>query len=375
MAIQPSSALAEHLRRRRLDLRLSLRSVQEKTAALGCPIPFTTLTKIERGLVDPGIKRLHILAKLYELPLDLLEDVLDIEEFAGEAPEPDMPFEVLHKKGLEHWKAGRLREALGYMVRLRVQVPDDPEARVNRQRSVLSLAVALGSLGKYRLSQQIVNDLLVEPPVDEVLVQVLIQAAVCWHWLGSGEAALAFLARAESLVGSDDSQRRAWILHERASTFISLGQYDPAEAELRKTIRAYRDAGDDYGEGRALASRVRLLLEKEEFESAARLSVRAARFADKHAFARLGTTMRIAHGQALMALGREARGLALLRESLAHAVQSSDPVNQFFAHHALWKTYKDGEDPELAEVELRAARYFLRFVDARIPEAAEIREG
>ena len=93
MALSPSPAVAQLLRERRGELGLSLRDVQRRTESLGSPIPFTTLAKVEQGKVDPGVKRLHLLLKIYDLPVGLAADLLDLEEFSEEAPDEAVPFE------------------------------------------------------------------------------------------------------------------------------------------------------------------------------------------------------------------------------------------------------------------------------------------
>ncbi len=257
---------------------------------------------------------------------------------------------------------------------LRRRGPTDPEARRERQRVILSFSVFLGSLGKYRFSQQLVNDLLVEPPAPELLIPVLVQAAVCWHWLGSGEAALGFLARAESNVAPGEHRQLAWVLHERASALLSMHQLEQSEIELGKALKQYRLAGDTYGESRALAVGVRLAFERQDLKAAGDAARAARRHAEQHDFGRLRMMRRLDEGRAAILQGDRETGLSALNEALGEAVASQDQVTRFYAHHALWKTHLALGDHSRAALDLEEAKFHVRYVDETTPEAVEIRE-
>src|SRR5262249_27230645 len=111
LALHPSRAIAELLRTRRQEFGLTLRDVQQRSAAAGVPIPFTTLAKVEQGKVDPGLKRLYRLLNLYHLPLQMVGDLLELEETSNALPRERDP-EVLYREGVRHWKAGDVRKAL-----------------------------------------------------------------------------------------------------------------------------------------------------------------------------------------------------------------------------------------------------------------------
>ena len=57
--LETSPVLAAFLRDRRKDRRLSLRDVERRTGEDGRPIPFSTLSRIESGAIDPGVRRLR----------------------------------------------------------------------------------------------------------------------------------------------------------------------------------------------------------------------------------------------------------------------------------------------------------------------------
>ena len=372
LAIHPSRALADLLRDRRRELTLTLREVQERSAQAGDPIPFATLAKVERGEVDPGVRRLHLLLKLYHLPLQLAGDLLDIEDMVGEVPVGGDP-ETLYGQGVRYWKRGDMRRGLACLSALRRGVPKSPRSRLLRQKSLLSFAVVAGSLGKYRVSRQIVDDLLLEPLDPTLLVPVLIQAAHCWHWLGSEQAALGFLARAEALVKPGAHQQRAWIMHGKASALIGLSHFKLAEAELTKAVKAYEKADDSYGRSRALASLVRLRFEQGDAVRALRAARRARRHTERHGFDRLQRLRRIEEGRALMLLGDTAISLSVLCAVLADSRAANDKVAQFYAHYYLWKTSGAAGDRNRADVELNSAIHCVRFIDEVTNETREIR--
>lgn len=372
LALRPSSAMADLLRRRRIQLGLTLREVQEQTGQTGKAIPFTTLAKVEQGRVDPGVMRLHQLLRLYNVPVQMAAELLDLEQWSDEHVrqlEPD----VLASEGLTHWKKGDLKKALGYLYSVRESSSENGKARLERQKTLLSFAVAAGALGKYHLSRQIADDLLVEPPDASLLVPVLLQLGVCWLRLGSQEAALAFLERAERHVRPKDLQHRAWILHQKAATLAATDELGMAEEELTKAIQTYRKAGDAQGENRALGVRIKLLRKQARHTEALKAATAARTHAQTHGFDRLMVLRQLDEGRAHVDLGQPTTGIPMLREALAAAISQKDQMAEFRAHHALWKAYQAAGDTERADLELKAALYFVRFVDESTEEVAEIR--
>jgi tetratricopeptide (TPR) repeat protein len=376
LALRPSSAMADLLRRRRIQLGLTLREVQEQTGETGKAIPFTTLAKVEQGRVDPGVMRLHQLLRLYNVPVQMAAELLDLEHWSDEHVRQLEP-EVLKAEGLTHWKKGDLKKALGYLYSVRERGSDrgseDARHRQDRQKTLLSFAVAAGALGKYHLSRQIADDLLVEGPHPSLLVPVLLQLGVCWLRLGSQEAALAFLERAERHVRPKDLQHRAWILHQKAATLAATDEIAEAEAELTKAIQAYRKASDPQGENRALGVKLKLLRKQGRHAEALKTAASARHHAETHGFEHLAVLRRLDEGRAHVDQGDPAAGIPLLREALASAISQKDQTGEFRAHHALWKAYAAAGERERADLELKAALYFVRFVDESTEEVAEIR--
>jgi predicted Zn-dependent protease len=358
------------LRKRREELGLTLRQVEGQTAAMGELIPFTIIAKVERGLVDPGFRRLNILLRLYHLPLQMAGDLAEVEQFTGELPvDPAAGYE----DAIKEWRAGDLRKAVAYLLALRTQTRDDPADRLKRQKALVAFAIAAASLGKQRLSLHIIEELLLEPLDPSLLVSALVQAGVCWNRLGSGEIALAFLARAETHVPPKDHRQRAWVKHSYASTLVTMKRFGEAEAELVKALEAYRAAKDSYGECGALGVRVRLSFEQGDFKGALEAARAAQRHAQEHGHERLRVMRKIDEGRCLLALKDTAAGIQSLNEGLSGAVALQDGTCRFHAHHYLWKAYAKQGDPSRADIELRAAQYYIASLDEVTPEALEVR--
>ncbi len=188
-ALPVSPSLAALLRDRRQQMNLTLREVEDRSRGFGVPIPFTTLGKVERGVVDPGLLRLNSLCKIYGISLELAGDVMDLE--GGGVTVDEREATELMDDAADAWKQGDLRKAVSDLAALRLRT-DLP--RVERQRALLHFSILAGSLGRYKIAQSVVEDLLLEPPEPELLVRVLVQAAVCWHRRGcaTGRAFMSF---------------------------------------------------------------------------------------------------------------------------------------------------------------------------------------
>ncbi len=369
--IPPCSAVADLLRSRRLELGLSLREVESQTGVLGETIPITVIARVERGAVDPGFRRLNVLLRLYDIPLDVAGGLADLEQFAGALPaDPAADYQ----EAIRQWKAGDLRLGMAHLLALKTQTTSDPATKLLRQKALLAFGIAAGSLGRYRLSRNIVDELLLEPPEPSLLVPILTQAAACWHRLGSSEVALALLGRAESHVAAGEHQKLAWICHNRASTLVTLGQFAEGRAELGRARMAYRAAKDTHGEGLALGVLVRLAVDRGALDAALVAAREAHAFATKHGHDRLRIMRRIDEGRILIALKETQAGIAALNDGLAGAIAMQDGVSQFHAHFHLWKAHGRLGDAARADLELRAAQYYVRFLDDVAPEATEVRQ-
>lgn len=370
-AVHPSAAVAELLRKRREELGLTLREVAAQAGALGDPIPFTVIAKVERGLVDPGFRRLNLLLRLYQLPSEVACDLADLEQLASAIPANPL---VGYEEAIRQWKAGDIKKGVGLILALKARTSDDPVERVERQKALLGFAIAAASLSKFRLSRHIIEELLLEPPDASLLVQVLVQGATCWHRLGSGELALALLARAEHHIGSKEHQKRAWVHHNRASTLVTLRRFAEADGELRHALKAYVSAEDTYGEGRGLGVLVHLKTEQGDLRAALDAARAAQKHARKHKYERLRIMRRIDEGAILLRLDETEAGIAALNDALAGAISVQDQVCQFHAHYHQWKAYERLRDPVRSAFELHAAQHHVRFLDETTPEAVEVRK-
>ena len=371
IAIHPSASLAALLRDARRERGLTLRQVEKQTAHLGEAISYSTLARVEQGKIDPGVRRLHVLLRLYGVPLQLAGDLLDLELLGPAVPRASA--DQLHSAAIELWQKGDTRAALAHLLALRRAVPSGEKNLLARQRALLSFAVTAGSFGKRHLAKEIVDNLLAEPPHATLLVRVLVQAAVCWHWVGGKQASLAFIEHADRLVAADAFQEQAWIAHHRASTLVDLGSLEGVRASIDRARTAYRSAGDPWGESKLLATEFKLAMAARDPARALDLAREAVRHAKEHGFERLLTLRLVDEGHALLASGRAAEAVRTLELAVARAAQHDDPMARFYAHYYGWKASTRLGDVQRAALELQSAQYFLRFLDEISPESQDVR--
>lgn len=369
----PSQALAGLLRKRRMELGLSLRDVERETEAIGQRIGFTTLGNIERGRVEPGVKRLHTLLRFYDLSPSLVAEVVDLEQFATERPLGTLtPFQ-LYEEGRRHWSAGNLREALAHLFELRHRSELAEAERVDRQRALIFLSVAVGGVGKFSLAKMIIEDLLLEGVDPSLLVPALVQQAACWHSLGQQQVAIAVTRHAESLLAADDAKNRAWVLHMKATVLFAMRETGEAESAAESAEKAYRDAGDIEGAIRLGSVTFKLMFEQKRFSEAAEVARRGGEVAEQHGFRRLETIRKLDEGRALLAMKEDQSGFEALNGALAKSIATGDQVLQFYAHFHLWQAYASRKDRRAADLELHACQYLVESIDEVTPEVSEIR--
>lgn len=371
-AINASPAVAHLLRERRQALKLTLRRVAALTEDGGNPIPHSTLARIERGKLDPGVRRLQQLLRLYNLPAQAAGDLLDLEALAGAVPFERDP-RILKERAVSAWRDGRVSDALASFLAFRDRVGKEPSTRAMRQDAVLSFASAAASLGKQHLSRLLLDDLLLDKPEPAVLVALLLQQSIVWRGLGSTEAAIAFIERAAAHVAPGSHRHHGWIDHQRALIEIDLAEFATAKRHLDAARAAQRRADSPRDEAAVLLSYAHLAYDRGDAASAVAAAARAAAFADRHKFARLKMFGLLEQARALLRTGDVTGSRRILQSILADSLVSDDNVIRFHAHYYLWKAECAGGVPARADVELREAAYFVRFVDQMSPEASEVR--
>jgi tetratricopeptide (TPR) repeat protein len=371
-ALKPSIAVGRLLRQRRKELQLTLEEVSARLGRKGDRIPISTLARVERGELDPGLPRLHLLLHLYRIRPHLVSDLMDLEELAVEPP-VGKDIKALFNDGLKCWEQGNTAQGLAHLFAIRELLPGDPEARLLRQRATLEFAVFARGLGKFELAHQMVEDLLREPPDPSILLNVLVLAASVWRGLGSIVAALAFQARAELEVDQKDPRQVAWVFHQKGKLLTVAGEPEQAEEALVRAIEAYRAAQDPFGESKALLAKVGVLVAAHRFPEALTVAHEVLARSESLGHAQLELTARIEIGRNLVASGKAEEGLDALSEALAKAMLLKERHGQFLAHYHLWKTYEAVGDVDRAALELESARYFVRFVDEASAEADEVR--
>ena len=189
-ALKPSIAVGRLLRNRRHEMRLTLRDVSERLEKMGERFPTSTLIRVEQGKLDPGVRRLHLLMKLYRIPPHLVAELVEIEELAVDEPK-HADLETLHRKGVEFLKRGQTAQALAHLFAIRQHATDGDASRLMRQKATLTFAIAARDLGKRNLAAQLVDDLLCEPADPSLRLNLLVLASSLWQGKGSVEVALA----------------------------------------------------------------------------------------------------------------------------------------------------------------------------------------
>ena len=370
--LRPSVAVAALLRQKRKDMGLTLRQVSERIERQGEPLPTSTLARIEHGKLDPGVRRLHLLLRLYSVPPHLVSDLVELETLAVAHPAPD-DLEKLYRDGVEHWKQGNIGDGLAHLFAVRQYVPTDEASRLLRQRATLAFAITARNLGKFRLAKQIVEDLLCEPADPSLRVQVLTLASSLWRGLGSIDTALALARRARELLSSGDTRDQAWVLHQEAKLLLDLGQTQEAGRCLRRALTAYRKANDTYGEVRARILQTRLFEADGKLRQAFESCKRVIALAEGSDHAGLVLVARLDLGRVLVRRNEFDEAARILNECLGKAILLGDRHGEFLAHYYLWKANEELGDPRRAQLELDAASYLVQFIDEQSVEADEVR--
>jgi transcriptional regulator with XRE-family HTH domain len=339
-----SKSVGKLLRRRREALGLSLREVARRSGGQGDAIPASTLVRIEQGTRDPGVRRLNLLLRLYDLDPDYVSEVIELESLAVPSPVGDLATVI--REGVEFWKEGDVPRALASVFAVREHVASDSTHHLLRQKGALLFAIYARGLGKTRLARKLVEDLLCGPPDPTLLVDTLVLASSLWSRSGSRVVAWALIAKARSLVDPGDLKRRAQVTHQEAKFLVADSRYEDASRALEAAMLDYAASGDDLN---ALGARI-LRIAVLEHTAGCDAAIAAAREtiveADRLGFGRQKTAARIELGRLLSAYGRGTEGVDELRRAEAAAELLDDPRLAAEARGLLART--DADEPASA---------------------------
>jgi tetratricopeptide (TPR) repeat protein len=351
---------------------MSLREASAATEDQGAAIPTATLSRIERGQVDPGLSRLRTLLDIYGLPHSVISDLIEVDELARGKPSTRDPKELCDE-AMDAFKKAETRHALACLKALLSLKVSSEEERRARHRGLLTLAISTHELGKERLAREIAEKLLMEQPDKDLQIPILIVHAVAWEELGGSDLSLASLSRAADLVDPEDHRMRAHIHHNRACSFHSLGHYQRALEELELARTQGDLAGETYNASRRIAKRGeiwRSMGRAKEAEADMRAALELveaqgpeATLAERH----------LDVGRQLFLNGSADEALVHLEKALSYAIPSQNNIARFHAHYYLHKVYTKKGDARRAEVEMSCAEHFVQRFDNRSAESDEVR--
>ena len=349
-----------------------MQEVEARAARLGVRLPPATLMQIERGDLDPAAR--CWLALLHVDNVEVLADAMELGGLAGGGT-PTGDLEELTERGTQAWKSGDIREALRHALAVREHPAQDARSRLLKQGALICFATYARNLGKFRLAQRMVEELLLQPLSRRELTETLVLAASIWSGLGSTEAALAMVERAAKRVDRRDQQRVAYVEHQWAKLLLRSGEPKEAELHLDRAIALYQEVGDPYNEVRALQLRTDVLESLGFSEAALAWARHVVERARKLEYGCLLSTALLDLGRLLLARNRNEDAVEFLQQGLATANVLGDRRVQLYAHARLWRAYRALGEPQPAAQALRRAAELVDRADETSPELDEVRRA
>ena len=367
-----STAVGVFLKSQRQRLGYTLREVADLSESQGNLIPFSTLARIEQGRLDPGLPRLQLLLRLYNVPIQAAGDLLELEEMAGDLPDEADPEKLYAMVSSESAK-GNTRGALAAVMAMKRS--DQPVEPLLRHKALVCLSTFSATLGRFHFAKHVIDELLLEGPHPEILATALVQAARCWKCLGGYEVALALVTRAESVIDAKTKDAHvAYVHHEKASVLNARGSYADAEKAIGDALEFYKRAKDHAGFSRALGTRAEILLRAERLDEALLAAQAGRAFAKRHGMKILLQARTFEEVKVDLALGRPRDALRLLGSVLAEVLVDGDDASRFHTHYYLWRTYEALGDQARARSELDLAAALLDRFDEVSAETRHARQ-
>ncbi len=337
VAIAASTGLAGFLRQRRQELGIGLRDVQTRSTEIGAQIPFSTLAKIEKGTVEPGLVRIGRLFQLYGVPLKVLDDLLDMEAFA----KADESIETIERPDLrakEIFSSGDIKRGLGILFAYRRAHPLGGSDSSLRQKVDITLALLLRSLGKSRLAEFVLDELQLHHPDPELRQFVLGTAANGDVDLGRSEIAHARLAAMPRHPGGVNERSMAGLRSALLGKLAAIASnYAEAIHHYQRAIEHHEQAGNT-GAVLYLQSQIGRLRFKLGDHAQGLALIEQARAGNLAAgFRRPAEFDDLIKADCYLELNRVDEAATLATEVLKFAKKPADFALQLEAHHALWK--------------------------------------
>ncbi len=372
-ALRPSVRVGSLLRNQRKELRLTLHDVSRKIQEKGEPLPISTLVRIEQGKLDPGVRRLHLLLRLYETPAHLVSDLIELEQMAVEEPK-EKSLQALLKDGMAFWKEGDLGKGLSHLMAIRVYEPKDSESRLLKNKACIAFAGLAREMGKLKLAKMLLEDLLLEPIDRSLAADALIQLSVVWNSLGAPILGLATIRQAAEYTDGDDHEKHAQICHQEAKLHLKQKQSAAALKSVDCAINRYRKAKNTTGEAKALIVKIDIQESLGDLEAANRTARSTIRYAETNDLRLVAASARYHLGRLLVIRGLTQEGVEELRAAQAEAMMLEAKIIQFHTHFYLWKVYVQEEDNERSRFELHSAKHLLEFIDSSTEATRELRK-
>lgn len=366
--MSPVPSVARLLRDARLRRGMTLEQVHRALLGDGTRLPVSTLSKIERGHLDPGVDRMHALLRVYDIDPRVIGELVD-EERARKVLESDQNIENLRDRAVEAMQAGRMREAYALVFAAKNMTEDDRVPKEQRHLVLLTLAHVASQMGKLSIAWDLVERILSDDPDPTMTIQSLVQGAGVLLNRSAPQAAMAFVERALKLRPT--KRLRAVTLHQLARARFRCGEHERALEDLKRAEAQYRRIGDRFLAAKAILTAARMY-EGRDLERAIEAARSAIRLSKSKQFRALQTSGQLLLGYLLCRRGDAAAGLRILNSGRANAIVAENPELEFLAHYHAWRAHRTLGNEERAEIELRGAAFLARQISDRGDEVLEV---
>ena len=376
--LKGSVRLGNYLRRLRAGYGYSLRRVEERARAEGGEIDNSQLSRYEKGICYPSFDKLRVLASVFNVSVQAFSDVVDLEGYEDLKPATEDP-DVLLEEGHESVRAGDLGRAFAcYERSLEILAGMEEQGELTTRseamaRARVSLAVALGRMGKLALAEQELRTALrqMQHAGGPLRAQALLNLANLHA--DQGELLLAEMeaerahtfARAESLelLGARALHTLARVLADRAEYATAVERYQEAAllyercAETHEAIRVRINIGGCFASMGKPREGIRLL----------RAALGEARFAGHR---RLEAQAWSGLGEAHYRLADRERAHKCLRESdsIAGSGESKYPDLLFLNAFYCWKMAAEEQNPTREKIAFGRLKVLRSSLERRFAE-------
>ncbi len=371
-----NSRLGTYLRRLREGYGYTLRKVEERADTLGESIDNSQLSRFEKGKAIPSFDKLRALARIFNIPVQIFSDVLDLEEYEPFKPS-EHDFDALIATGCDLISRGEFGRAFVYFERS-IEVAAEVKQGAERDEAIAEarwrMAITLKRLGKLSMAEQELREILKARKrlVPRTEMRVLLQLSFLYREMGDLKLS-SILAKEALIIAREvpDKLTEAAVLNTIATIADTDGDFEDAVGVYQQSLKLMKQIGGSREMATTVAVNMGICM-VHAGQSAAGMDVlhQALNDARRNSYRRVAAMALTQLGEAYQILGDTQQAMTSFSESDVFASRGNNRDHDilFMNAYRRWEIARDEENGTKEKIAFGRLRHLRSLLQRRFPE-------